>query len=91
VPVECRDIAELTRVGTAARELDVGDEVLADPNQLVGRLREVAEVESARGFEPQLLARALVVLVEILDEAVGGVPQLADVEDVRVGLVLGAP
>ncbi len=59
-------------------------------HQLVGRTREVGEVEPRVRLEAQLAGRASLVPVEVLDHAVGGVAQLADVEDVGVRVVLGA-
>ena len=89
-PVERRDVAELARVRAPARELDVGDEVLADVDQVVGRRRELGERQPLGGLEAELALRPARVRVEILEEPVRRVAELAQVQDVGVGVELGA-
>ena len=88
--VELRDIAEVTRVGAPARELDAGEEVLAQAEQLVAGSREIRQRQPLTRLEAELRPRPLRVGVEVGDDSVGRVAQLTEVHDVGVGIVFGA-
>jgi hypothetical protein len=69
--------------------LHARDEVLAEREQLVRGRRERGQGQPLAGLEDQLGARAVRMAVEVLDEAVGGVAELAQMDRVRVGIVFG--
>src|SRR6185503_16822525 len=77
------------RVGTATRVLDTRDEVIPQGDQAVRGGGKPGEGQPLDGLEATLLRRAPVLPVEIFDQPVGRVAELADVNDVGSRVVLG--
>ena len=88
--VQPGNVAELARVRAAARELDARDEVLSQPDEGVRGHGKVRHGQPLHRLEADLTRRAAVVGVEVLEEPVGAVAQLAQMQHVGLGIVLGA-
>ena len=87
--IECGDIAELACVGAAARKLDAREEILGELDKLIRRHWEVLKLEALAGREDKLSLGPAVEAIQKCDELVGRVTELADMDEVCVGVQLG--
>ena len=87
--VEIGDVAELAEIRAPARELQGEHQIVLQRDEVVGRNREILQRKPLLGFEANLRRRARDALVEARDQPIGGVPHLADVEIVDVGIHFG--